>query len=390
MVKILYSAKNFYPPKGGAEISMDTMLKKAAGKNEIHVLYHDSTDQNYLKDGLYLHPRCVGHSLTQLKYLSLYFENLKWRKILDNYLRINSTDLILTQLEFAPSIVELAKQYKIPSILFIRDYFHFCPIGFANGIDCDKRCWCCLPNQNSGLYNALKWGQDILQYPFTRKMLKWSKYAVKNADAIVTNSIFMSNLTKKWFHVDVDYIYPFVDVASIKSAGNTGEYITFIKPDLLKGAKIFINIAERLKNNQFLCVGNIPKYCEYKKDLQDLKNVKFIGWTNDMETVYSKTKVLLVPSIWPEPFGRVCVEAMANGIPSIVSNRGGLPEVVGDAGIVINNIFCTDEWTAKINQIYSDSTYYGELSRKAKKRSELFNFGIQYNKIENIIGQLTT
>lgn len=39
---------------------------------------------------------------------------------------------------------------------------------------------------------------------------------------------------------------------------------------------------------------------------------------------------------YPESFCRVAAEAMANGIPVIVSSRGALPEVVGDAGIIID------------------------------------------------------
>jgi glycosyltransferase involved in cell wall biosynthesis len=48
------------------------------------------------------------------------------------------------------------------------------------------------------------------------------------------------------------------------------------------------------------------------------------------------TRILLVPSVFDEPFGRVAAEAMINGIPPIVSNRGGLPETVGMGGIVLN------------------------------------------------------
>ena len=39
--------------------------------------------------------------------------------------------------------------------------------------------------------------------------------------------------------------------------------------------------------------------------------------------------MLLVPSVWDEPFGRVAAEAMINGIPPLVSDRGSLPQVVG-------------------------------------------------------------
>ena len=50
---------------------------------------------------------------------------------------------------------------------------------------------------------------------------------------------------------------------------------------------------------------------------------------------FELTRILLVPSVWEEPFGRVAAEAMINAIPPIVGDRGSLPHVVGgdfDAG----------------------------------------------------------
>jgi glycosyltransferase involved in cell wall biosynthesis len=44
---------------------------------------------------------------------------------------------------------------------------------------------------------------------------------------------------------------------------------------------------------------------------------------------FALTRILLVPSICEEAFGRVAAEAMINSIPTIVSNRGALPDVVG-------------------------------------------------------------
>lgn len=40
-------------------------------------------------------------------------------------------------------------------------------------------------------------------------------------------------------------------------------------------------------------------------------------------------RVVLMPSLWEESFGRVAAEAMANGIPVLSSDRGALPETVG-------------------------------------------------------------
>src|SRR5437867_13132585 len=44
---------------------------------------------------------------------------------------------------------------------------------------------------------------------------------------------------------------------------------------------------------------------------------------------FALTRILVAPSVWDEPFGRVAAEAMINAIPAIVSNRGSLPHVVG-------------------------------------------------------------
>ena len=44
---------------------------------------------------------------------------------------------------------------------------------------------------------------------------------------------------------------------------------------------------------------------------------------------FALTRILLVPSVWNEPFGRVAAEAMINSIPPLVSDRGSLPDVVG-------------------------------------------------------------
>jgi glycosyltransferase involved in cell wall biosynthesis len=50
---------------------------------------------------------------------------------------------------------------------------------------------------------------------------------------------------------------------------------------------------------------------------------------------FALTRILLVPSTAPEAFGRVAAEALVNGIPPLVSDRGALPETVGAGGVVL-------------------------------------------------------
>lgn len=52
------------------------------------------------------------------------------------------------------------------------------------------------------------------------------------------------------------------------------------------------------------------------------------------KSYYSQTRLLLFPSLVPETFGRVAVEAGFNHIPTLCTNRGALPETIGSGGIL--------------------------------------------------------
>lgn len=52
------------------------------------------------------------------------------------------------------------------------------------------------------------------------------------------------------------------------------------------------------------------------------------GWV-PRERLFDAVDVVVVPSVWPEPFGLVAAEAMGSGVPVVVTDAGGLPEVVG-------------------------------------------------------------
>lgn len=54
------------------------------------------------------------------------------------------------------------------------------------------------------------------------------------------------------------------------------------------------------------------------------------GWIEPAE-FFDRIDLLVVPSVWPEPFGLVATEAMSAGVPLLVSNAGALPEIVPEA-----------------------------------------------------------
>jgi glycosyltransferase involved in cell wall biosynthesis len=64
--------------------------------------------------------------------------------------------------------------------------------------------------------------------------------------------------------------------------------------------------------------------------------VEYTGYVPDADrrAVYHGARLLVLPS-WHEGFGLPALEAMALGVPVVASSRGALPEVVGDAGVLI-------------------------------------------------------
>ena len=55
----------------------------------------------------------------------------------------------------------------------------------------------------------------------------------------------------------------------------------------------------------------------------------------ELAAVIAGAAVLCLPS-WFEGFGLPALEAIACGVPVVVSDRGALPEVVGDAGLIVS------------------------------------------------------
>lgn len=102
--------------------------------------------------------------------------------------------------------------------------------------------------------------------------------------------------------------------------------------------------------------------------------VHFLGYVSDemLHALYSKAALFVFPSFF-EGFGLPILEAMAAGCPVVTSNLSSLPEVAGDAALLVNphNL---DEITAAIEAVSKDLELADELKQKGLQRARLFSW----------------
>lgn len=115
-----------------------------------------------------------------------------------------------------------------------------------------------------------------------------------------------------------------------------------------------------------------PYFAGLKKLVLDYKlsdHVKFIGFHEDINSIYAASDMVIHASILPEPFGRVAMEPMVFGKPVIGTDAGGIPEIVadGETGFVYapGN---SAELASKIIRLLSDQDLARTLGEAAKKR----------------------
>jgi glycosyltransferase involved in cell wall biosynthesis len=101
--------------------------------------------------------------------------------------------------------------------------------------------------------------------------------------------------------------------------------------------------------------------------------VEFIAWVNSMEmpTLYPHMDALVLPSLtrpnWKEQFGRALTEAMACGLPVVGSDSGAIPNIIGDAGLIVPE-GDVDALAGALRRLRESAALWAELGAKGRAR----------------------
>ena len=134
----------------------------------------------------------------------------------------------------------------------------------------------------------------------------------------------------------IEYDFSEIELLLEKRKKTNSKQVRFVYLGTLseqKGIRWMISAFNKLEEKAELYIagkGSLSKYVE--EECSKNKRIHFVGFLNELQVdeLLKKCDVLICPSQWQEPFGRVVLDAYKRAMPVICSDQGALPTLVDD------------------------------------------------------------
>jgi UDP-glucose:(heptosyl)LPS alpha-1,3-glucosyltransferase len=235
---------------------------------------------------------------------------------------------------------------------------------------------------------------EILRYilnPFHHITLAMEGYRYKkgNYKKVIAVSNIVKNEIIEFYHLpseDIETIYSGVNLEEfalskketyrkeIREAYNIKEeeiLLLFVGNEFRrKGLEFIVSALPKVQGNVKLLVvgkGNSKRFCK--------RDVIFAQHSNKVEKFFLASDIFILPTKM-DAFGLVVLEAMASGLPVIISNQAGASEIIkdGEDGLILKDYSNPEEIAQKINLLISDPNLRAEMGLKARKKAEIYSW----------------
>lgn len=246
-------------------------------------------------------------------------------------------------------------------------------------------------------------GTDITlvgSHPFYNPAVTFS---INHSDRVTAVSESLKHDTLNLFDIKkkIDVIPNFVDINKIKAKEKPCERSLLAKKEekilthisnfrplkrIFDVISIYEGVAKHVKS-KLMMVGEGPektKAIQYvkKNNLED--KILFLGNSNEIDKILCYSDLFLLPSE-KESFGLSALEAMANGVPVISSNTGGITEVnINNKTGFVSKIGDIKDMTVNALTLLKNKNLHQKFKKQARIQAELFNLENIVNKYESI------
>jgi len=215
-------------------------------------------------------------------------------------------------------------------------------------------------------------------------------------DGVLTPSKFLSDIYFQDIGLSSTALPSPFEAADVIAPEHEPIFFTAINPSVEKGVFFLARLAEEVglrrpdipmlfiesrgSASALIEAGHLGGF-----DLRRHENLMFSPAVAQPAEIFRGTRVLLAPSVWAEPFGRVAAEALLNGVPPIVSDRGGLAEAAHGGGFVLPlpasltmetrlpvSAEAVAPWFALIEKLADDDAFYAESTARAKAAGDIY------------------
>jgi glycosyltransferase involved in cell wall biosynthesis len=254
-------------------------------------------------------------------------------------------DIIIAQKRAINTAVYCAKEKEIPVIGFVNDFEYLYD-----------------PEVTHEGNRLLSKVANYILRPFNKR---YYTKCLDKVDEIVFNSHYTAEM---YGRTDENVVYTPIEDEDYR-VDERGEKILHVNASEIKGIDVTLDVAKKMTGEEFLVVGRVQDE-EIKQKMEEMENVEYGGYYEDMREVYKKTKIVLVPSRIRETFGRIPAEAAVSGIPAVSSTRGGLSEPMPTEELMVEG-HDPDDYVEKIREIEENYEKYSEMFRESAEERSL-------------------
>lgn len=352
-MKVLLSAYACEPNKGSEPgvgwnwtkyLSTYSKIIVVTRKNNRHVIEKHLKQLNKPNNVRFIYFDLPRPFIALKKSFGIHFYYHFWQKGLYRFLKNNKVLLkdvdVIHHLTF--------NEFREPGYLWKLDKkFILGPIGGA---------------QNSKFLFTGVWGYSFIKEIFRDCVnIYYLKFSYRVKQAIKKSSVVFVADSTTFKKLPIKYRHKYIQFLETGISGFTKGKRKKRKSDTLqilwsgsliprKGLPILLKVAKKIKSNALFRVVGSGKYeTEYKAFVtkNNLKNVIFEGGVTfqQMQNYYTNADLFIFTSL-RDTSGNVVLEAMSNGVPTIVLNHHGAADIIGEKGLRIE--------TNSIEQIISD------------------------------------
>lgn len=235
-----------------------------------------------------------------------------------------------------------------------------------------------------------------------KRIFAIEKYGMLKADKVIAVSQYTKNMIIKHYGISEEKIA--VVHNGIDLNNNIAEIDTHDRPKMVlflgritrqKGPYFFVEIAKKIlavrQDVQFVLAGTGDQMIDMIEKVAGLRvgaNVHFTGFLSQAEVkkILALADVYVMPSV-SEPFGISCLEALASGVPAVISKQSGVSEVMRH--VLIADFWDTDEMANKILALLQYQALPQTLLADAKSELKNLSWEKTATKIINLYNQLS-